>query len=243
VRRWDATSGKQISQYSLEGDITFPGVALSPDETILAVATSQHVRAMPILLIDAKTGRIVRRFEEKQHGKGIAFSPDGRTLATSDAKGTILLKNPASGASLGKLEDGAPGCRVLAFSPDGKFLVSVHDDKIVRLWDRNTRRVIQRYKPANPRWQVGAVAFSSDSKILAAHHTGSIDLWDTATGERMPRGFNFRRSPCASLFARRQSYRRVRFYGNLHVGDGRRQTGSATAPHSLYRKSGFFTRW
>ena len=68
----------------------------------------------------------------------MAFSPDGKRLASGSGDMTVRLWDPVTGASIGSLLGHSDWVRVVAFSPDGKFLVSGSDDKTVRLWDSVT---------------------------------------------------------------------------------------------------------
>jgi len=116
---------------------------------------------------------------------GVAFSPDGRLLATASYDMTARLWDPATGEHLRTLTGHTGWIRGVAFSPDGRLLATTSDDKTARLWDPATRkrpRTLTGHDDA-----VWGVAFSPDGRLLATA-SGSDDktvrLWDPATGKR-----------------------------------------------------------
>ena len=71
---------------------------------------------------------------------GVAFSPDGKQLATADYDGTVRLWNPATGQPATLRVVAVSGAAELAFSPDGKQLATGEFGGTVRLWNPATGR-------------------------------------------------------------------------------------------------------
>jgi WD40 repeat protein len=118
----------------------------------------------------------------------LAYSPDGRLLASAGSDHVVLLWEVATGRETAVLEGLGQTMYCLAFSPDGKLLAAGGLDETVCLWDIPDGR-LRGELPGH--WPVTmALSFSSDGKTLAAgvgdrfqgSASGEVKLWDVATG-------------------------------------------------------------
>jgi WD40 repeat protein len=131
---------------------------------------------------------------------GLAFSPDGGTLAVASSGWpgyAVSLWDAAGGKRRASLKGHRPLAWSLAFTPGGRFL-AVGGDRSVDVWDLHAGRIgVSLPHPSPDVWDlhaerigvslpqpspVRALAFSPDGRTLAAAAGRGVTLWDAAAG-------------------------------------------------------------
>jgi len=138
------------------------------------------VEAHSALFQASKGGHIDNPVSFQRHDKfvwAVAFSHDGKMLASGGADKTIKLWNIKEGKMLATFSGHESGVLSVAFSPDNKMLVSSSGDKSIRLWDVKEQKMVGSLIGHDR--NAHSVSFFSDGKMLASGSSdNTIKLWN-----------------------------------------------------------------
>jgi WD40 repeat protein/Flp pilus assembly protein TadD len=111
----------------------------------------------------------------------VAFSPDGRRIASASWDGTVKVWDTSAGQEIRTLVGHTGEVWNVAYGPDGHHLASASSDGTVKLWDTAAGQEFRTLKGHTG--PVYSVAYSPDGHRLAsASSDGTVKLWDAATG-------------------------------------------------------------
>jgi WD40 repeat protein len=207
VKLWEVATGQPLGARRADGRAVLalaflpqPGrlASAGTDGDVLVWDVSRELReAAPVpkdlgrgVTAPAETGYWSRRFPLEGRASGVAFAPDGKTLAVGSQSGRIHLFDFATGKPTGTLDGHTSEVVAIVYAPDGKTIVSTAHlwdgkDLPVRAWDAPTGKPL--WARADTRTFPTDLALPADGRTVYTTGNGGIPRWDMKTGEPLPR--------------------------------------------------------
>lgn len=184
IKRWSVESGQELKSldehpvYINAKPASIDINAISSDGKTLAGVNNFDGT---IQLWSAESGEILKTFPERtDYIRAIAFSPDGKILASSNDK-IIKMWSTETGQQLKTFVGHTDPVDSITFSPDGKVLAVGGKDKTIELWSVENEKQIGNI-PEHTNY-IRALAFSPDGKTLAGGiEDNTIKLWSINNG-------------------------------------------------------------
>lgn len=150
----DVSTGKKLHTFQMySGDTADSGsvdsAALSPDGKTLATTDKTTTK-----LWDVLTGRELHTLQVS-NATALAFSVDGKTLATGNSNGTVKLWDVSTGRELQTLKGHSDHIYSIAFSPNNKYLATGSEDTTIKIWEISSGKELASILAINQRdWLV-----------------------------------------------------------------------------------------
>lgn len=174
LRSWEPETGRQTDSVALsEIESCW---AFSPDARLLASGSNG------ISVWDVPTATLLARLAEPSWMVTLAFSPDGKTVASGHDDNVVRLWDFETGKPLRTLCGHGDEVCTIAFNADGTQLATAGEDLLVYIWDVASGKRLCELKGHTDR--VDSLAFSHSShRIASAGWDTSVRVWDPKSGE------------------------------------------------------------
>jgi len=180
VKLWDVSTGNETR--TLDGH-TSPvlAVAVSNDGKLIASGGQSKL----VLVHDTTTGAVVQTLKgHNEQINALSWAPGSDGLLVSGSSDKVAkLWNPKAGAKeVRSLVEDAAIVVSVGWSPDGKIVITGHDDHRARTWQTATGKLLHTLEVAGSPPQVSSLAWSPNDQMLASgrgNHT--LQIWNTRT--------------------------------------------------------------
>jgi WD40 repeat protein len=187
-RSWitvDVGNNVRVSDLTTGNAIASPSSVLKSNDAIVLCLNGSRLATFGadnrILVWDTLTSKQLCQIATKQkilaaRKKTVAFSPEGKRIATLGSDASIIEWDAETGAELGRYKGTTSTATELTYSPDGRRLAANSTNGLLQIWDTASYQKCGQLNVGI--WGVRNMAFSTDSKLVAATQGAVIRLWD-----------------------------------------------------------------
>ncbi len=178
IRIWNTASGyclKTLERRPGEKSYWIRSVAFNPQNARYLISGGDD---RVVKLWDRKEGWYKPLSIHHQRIYAVAYSPDGRWVASGSADATVILWDLDGECVRFKFDDPDMSIQTIAFSPDGQYLAAGGEDQVVYVWDMRAENpaescfIFRPQKPIDLSGGIRAIAFSPDGKFIIS---GGLD--------------------------------------------------------------------
>jgi hypothetical protein len=173
LRVYDAEKGNQLGQFSPPHWFHSATLAWSPDAQSLALFSSNE-----LVILRHPWDKPHQTVARPTQGTALAWSPDGKYLATREADRKIRILDVASGKAVAEIAEPLSSIAP-AWSPDGRELAFGTSDREVVVWNVQDNKITYRF--SGHKRGLTAVAFLGDGRTLISGSGGTVRFWDLKT--------------------------------------------------------------
>jgi WD40 repeat protein len=192
VSAFDRATGKRLWHVQEHG----PWLAVDPKGRWVATATSEDREQVQWVLVNARTGAVVRRLdvtqEPEQPGQvqnfefppnvtDLAFTPDGSRLLTAHQDGRVRVWNPETAVEVGRLTGTGNEHASLAVSADGRWVAVGQANYKITVWELASQKLLATI--AGHDSEVRDVAFTRDGRGVIGNADLAPVLWTLEVGD------------------------------------------------------------
>jgi WD40 repeat protein len=177
---WEVSTGRYLRAMEGHRGELFHVEVNRGNKWIASIARDRYM-----IVWDFVSGAIVHKVKLSSLPRALKFSPDGKAIVTLEyGNHTIHVWEASTGRLIRTLEGHSAAVTDIAFSPDGKYLLSGSGDKTAIIWELNSGRLAHRLNRHSR--GVSSVKFNFDGRLaLTASEDGMAFIWEAGTGKEL----------------------------------------------------------
>jgi WD40 repeat protein len=181
ARVWNIADGQPVATIDFSGGDGYhnESLAFSADSRRLALGTSRS----EVRVVELPSGNeLYSKADAEETGfiLGLAFSPDGATIASVGGMGKIRLIEAATGAPIRSF--GEKASKAVVFTPDGKRLWSGSEDGTITLWNVSDGSVV-RTLAGHSAYITSLLLGPRGRTLISSSRDSTVKVWDATSGE------------------------------------------------------------